>query len=70
MRSGNHPYGTVLQRDISQHQTDREHIVVGVGIEGMVLVPIDYQCTPWRFADYLAVMKTYRTLDQLCNHVR
>ena len=69
MRAGDHQQGTVFHGAILDHDADLEDIVVGVGIEGPILVPLDRLAAARRLDVELGVVHAQIRPDELGDKV-
>jgi hypothetical protein len=60
MAAGYHEHRPVLHIDIVEHDADRRETVVGVRVEGPILVPFDRRAIPGRFHVELAGIEPHR----------
>ena len=72
--AGDHQHAAVLQRMGVEAHADGQHVIVGVGIEGDVLMPLDRAAAPGRLhVELLALVAnvwTEQRLDHIQNGVR
>ena len=69
MTAGQHGHRTVVGGRVVQQQSDGEHVVVGVRIEGRILVDLDGGADATALEVQLAVMKADRWAEQLGDDV-
>ena len=72
MAARQHQHRTVFERAIVEHDPDRRQVVIGMRIEGPILVPFDRRAVAGRLHVELAGVEPHRApqILQRCNDLR